>query len=272
MTERRNIAVLFDADNTPATLAEAVLEEVATYGRIVVKRAYGNWSKPILSPWLGILNRLAIKAEQQTDYVSGKNATDIALIIDAMDLLYKNLYDAFVIVSSDSDFTPLAMRLHESGVFVIGVGESKTPVPFRNACDNFILLENLNRGNASISVTATSLDSSSRTPATKAETKQQHKMLTKAWISYQDEDGYCNVCSANSYLRRAKSDFDPRTFGAASLPQLLQRYPELYRVERFPGKGTVTIVGFKCLNPNPTIMQEMEVSLENKNQTDIENN
>ena len=138
MENLQKIAMLIDADNTQLAKLEAVIQEVNTLGRIVVKRAYGNWKKDTLKNWETELKRLAIKAEQQFDYVAGKNATDIALVIDAMHLLYRGIYDAFVIVASDSDYTPLALDLHESGVYVIGVGEAKTPESFRNSCDDFI--------------------------------------------------------------------------------------------------------------------------------------
>ena len=137
------MVVLIDSDNTQIKKLELVLQEISTHGRIIVKRAYGNWKKETLKNWEDEIKRLAIKAEQQFDYVSGKNATDMALVIDAIELLNSGIYDAFVIVSSDSDFTPLSIKLHESGVYVIGVGEKKTPESFRNSCDEFIFLENL---------------------------------------------------------------------------------------------------------------------------------
>ena len=122
MENFQKIAVLIDADNTQLSKLEAVLHEVSTYGRIVVKKAYGNWRKDSLKNWEPELKRLAIRAEQQFDYVAGKNTTDIAMVIGAMDLLHNNMYDALVLVSSDSDFTPLAIRLRESGLYIIGAG------------------------------------------------------------------------------------------------------------------------------------------------------
>ena len=148
MENLQKIAMLIDADNTQLAKLEAVQQEISTRGRIVVKRAYGNWRKDALKNWENELKRLAIKAEQQFDYVSGKNATDMALVIDAVNMRYKDIYDAFVIVASDSDYTPLAINLHESGVYVIGVGEKKTPEAFRNSCDEFIFLENLGSSNS----------------------------------------------------------------------------------------------------------------------------
>ncbi len=143
--EVRRIAVLIDADNTSLGCLEDVLMELSIRGRIIVKRAYGNWKKEELKNWPEEINKLAIRAVQQFDYVAGKNATDIALVIDALDLLYTDNYDAFALVSSDSDYTPLAIRLHESGAYVYGVGRSNTSKSFVNACDEFIILENLLR-------------------------------------------------------------------------------------------------------------------------------
>ena len=143
MDNLKNIVLLIDADNTRLAKLEDVIREVSSKGRIAVKRAYGNWRKDILKNWEAELKRLAIKAEQQFDYATHKNATDIALAVDAMQLLNKSIYDAFVIVSSDSDFTPLAIALRESGMYVIGAGETQTPESFRYSCDEFIFLENI---------------------------------------------------------------------------------------------------------------------------------
>ena len=148
MNDSDKIAILIDADNTQLQKLDAIMTEISTRGRIVVKRAYGNWKKRNLSRWENELKRLGIKAEQQFDYVSGKNATDMALVIDAMDLLSSDAFDSFVIVSSDSDFTPLAIRLHESGANIVGIGVQTTPESFRNACDDFLFLENLTNDDA----------------------------------------------------------------------------------------------------------------------------
>lgn len=191
----------------------------------MVKRAYGNWRKDSLKNWEVEIKRLAIKAEQQFDYVTGKNATDMALVIDTIELLYSNIYDAFVIVSSDSDYTPLAIKLHESGVYVMGVGEKKTPESFRNACDEFLFLENIS------TVVEEELPTSPVSDAgEKNDIASIHNLLKKAWEAFQDEDGYTNVSNAGNYIKRTKPDFDCRTYGFTKLSELLRAYPDRYEV------------------------------------------
>ena len=254
----QKMVLLVDADNTQLSKLEAVIEEVSLHGRIIVKRAYGNWKKDTLKNWETELKRLAIKAEQQFDYVAGKNATDIALVIDAMHLLYRGIYDAFVIVASDSDYTPLALDLHESGVYVIGVGEAKTPESFRNSCDDFIYLENLNDEpdeggadkedegepkDARVEKKAVSKaddakggaqkpaqkngDEKLRQPGKNA-MKKVHALLRLAWDKYQDAEGYVNIGAAGSYIKRARPDFDVRSYGYHKLPQLIEAFPDRY--------------------------------------------
>lgn len=251
MTELQHIVVLIDADNTQLSKLEAAIREVSSFGRIVVKRAYGNWKKETLKNWEDELKRLAIKAEQQFDYVSGKNATDIALVIDAIDLLNKNIYDAFVIVASDSDYTPLSIKLHESGVYVIGIGEKKTPESFRNSCDEFIFLENL-----SINVSSASFSSGAPDSANSSEDSEKapednideiHTLLKVASDKYQDDDGFVNVSSAGTFIKRTKPDFDSRSYGYIKLPQLIAAFPQKYEMKKFKGKGTVQIIAYKCL-------------------------
>lgn len=255
MKNLERIAMLIDADNTQLSKLEAVIQEISAKGRIVVKRAYGNWRKETLKNWEEELKRLAIKAEQQFDYVSGKNATDMALVIDTLDLLHRGLYDAFVIVASDSDYTPLAIKLHESGVYVMGVGEKNTPVAFRNACDEFVFLENLNKttdshqgknigkttGKKEMEASETEEESQSD------DMREIHKLLRIAWDKYQENDGYVNVSSAGQYIKRAKPDFDARTYGFSKLPDLIEAFPRKYSMKRYRGKGTVTIIAYKCI-------------------------
>jgi len=257
------MVVLIDADNTQLKKLEAALQDISTHGRIVVKRAYGNWKKESLKNWENKIKRLAIKAEQQFDYVTGKNATDMALVIDAIELLNSGIYDGFVIVSSDSDYTPLSIKLHESGVYVIGVGEHKTPESFRNSCDQFIFLENLADIQPSNNDAETALSDkpgaeNDSKPSDDQEDKEVdsvnpdseiqvvHSLLKKAWETYQDDDEYVNISSAGIYIKRVKPDFDVRSFGYSKLPKLIEAYPTMYDIKRYPGKGTVTIVAYKC--------------------------
>lgn len=279
MNELQKIAVVIDADNTQLSKIGAVLREISTYGRIVVKRAYGNWRKDELKNWESEIKRLAIKAEQQFDYVSGKNATDMALVIDTIELLYTNIYDAFVIVSSDSDYTPLAIKLHESGVYVMGVGEKKTPISFKNACDEFLLLENISTSPETVQVEKnppigkSDVVEETSTPATNVPVEngnkavcnsstpdgsiesddvdgidEIHSLLKNAFNTYQNEEGFANVAAVGPFIKRAKPDFDCRTYGYTKLPELLGAFPDKYEVKRYPGKGTVTIVAYKCLD------------------------
>lgn len=308
MQELQKIAVVIDADNTQISKLEDVFHEISTRGRIVVKRAYGNWHKPTLKNWGEIIKRLAVKAEQQFDYVSGKNATDMALVIDTIELLYTNLYDAFVIVSSDSDYTPLAIKLREAGVYVMGVGEKKTPVAFRNACDEFLFLENCSssvEGNdahdvvSSFQSDAQDAASSSQSDAQDAVSSPQkekaevsispnnekeestkqlkedvqktdstpiassapaeensekkndlneiHALLEKAYDTFQDEDGWVNVAKVGLFLRRAKPDFDSRTYGFQKLSLFLKNFPEKYDVKIVGEKPNIIAV-YRCVS------------------------
>lgn len=248
MENLQRIVMLIDADNTQIGKLEDVIGEISTHGRIVVKRAYGNWRKDILKNWEKELKRLAIKAEQQFDYVNGKNATDMALVIDTMNLLHKDIYDCFVIVASDSDYTPLAINLHESGVYVIGVGEKKTPEAFRNSCDEFIFLENLGRANElKLPISKENDDEDDEyEPAEDYDIEKIHNLLKIASDKYQDDEGFVNVSSAGQFIKRVRPDFDVRTFGYLKLPKLIEAFPDRYEIKKYQGKGTVLIIAYRC--------------------------
>ena len=267
MENFQKIAVLIDADNTQLTKLEAVLHEVSTYGRIVVKKAYGNWRKDSLKNWESELKRLAIRAEQQFDYVAGKNTTDIAMVIGAMDLLHTNMYDALVLVSSDSDFTPLAIRLRESGLYIIGAGVTTTPESFKNACDDFILIDYLAKADDKPAAEHTAEPAAKKpaaepTPAAepepapapepepapkKPDIREIHNLLHIASEKYQDADGFVNVSSSGLYIKRVKPDFNVRAYGYSKLPELLAAFPNKYQIKRYEGKGGATIIAYKCL-------------------------
>ena len=257
MEDLQSIVLLIDADNTQLSKLEDIIREISTHGRIVVKRAYGNWKKDVLKNWEEEIKRLAIKAEQQFDYVSGKNATDMALVIDTISLLHRGIYDAFVIVASDSDYTPLAIHLHESGVHVIGVGEKKTPISFRNSCDEFICLENLGAEKKSRSTASpgprrknkdtaeNNVDVSTEQDEPEESINWVHDLLREASDRYQDDDGYVNVSSAGQFIKRVKPDFDVRSFGFLKLPKLIEAFPDRYEMIKYPGKGKVKIVAYR---------------------------
>ena len=233
--ELRQIAVLIDADNTQLAKINAVLQKVSQYGRIAVKRAYGNWKKEILKNWESELNRLAIKAVQQFDYVAGKNATDIALVIDAIDLLYRHLYDTFIIVSNDSDYTPLVVKLREAGSYVIGVGTASAVESFRNACDDFLFLENF-----------TGIPISSAPQFDTNDLDEIHDILKKAHRSYQNSSGFTDAAIAGNQILLVKPDFDCRRYGFKKLTEFLEAFPERYMVVR-QKYGSCSIVTYRYL-------------------------
>jgi len=238
------IAVLIDADNAQLKALKAILDEIFKYGRIIVKKAYGDWKNPSLKNWEDELKQLAIKPEQQFAYTKGKNATDFALVIDAMDLLYTNNYNAFVIVCSDADYTPLAIRLRETGAYIFGVGEDKTPTAFRNSCDSFILTRHLldktdgtEEGvgkNGIVEIDVVKEDSGTY------DLSEIHKLLKTASVTYQDDDGWVNAATAGNYIKRARPDFEFNAYGFSKLSDLLRQHTDMYKTKiQSTGKGTV---------------------------------
>jgi len=210
------MAVLIDADNTSASHAGALLEEVARYGVPTVKRAYGDWTTQQLVGWKKALNQHAIQPVQQFAYTQGKNSTDSALIIDAMDLLYSGNLEAFAIVSSDSDFTRLATRLRESGKTVYGLGRRRTPPSLVAACDKFIYLEVL--GNSADD--DENADEAEPAAEEQAPLPDLQKLLTSAIDATSDDDGWAHLGSVGSYLGSSQSSFDPRNYGFGKLVTL----------------------------------------------------
>jgi uncharacterized protein (TIGR00288 family) len=214
MTDDSRIAVLIDADNTSPKLIKEMFEELAGYGTITVKRAYGDWTNPHLNSWKDVLLGNAISPQQQFAYTYGKNATDSALIIDAMDLLYSGNVGGFAIVSSDSDFTPLATRLRESGKRVIGVGQRKTPKAFVEACEKFVFLEVLTR------------DDGAADQAKDDQPRPIQSVLTKALnkVDTDDED-WASLNALGNHLSRTDPSFDPRNYGFGKLTDLVKAQP-----------------------------------------------
>ena len=245
------IAVLIDADNTQFSKLKAILDEISKYGRIIVKKAYGNWKSPELKKWEDEIKQLAIKPEQQFAYTKGKNATDIALVIDAMNLLYTDNYDAFVIVSSDADYTPLAIKLRETGAYIFGVGEDKTPAAFRNSCDSFILTKHLTDSKEKPTSPANGDDWVEESTPVYEEShviniSEIHKLLKTASKTYQDDDGWVNAATAGNYLKRARPDFDIKAYGYDKLLELFLDYPDIYETKKQQvGKGIVVTFRIK---------------------------
>ncbi|GAA1934895.1 NYN domain-containing protein [Nocardioides hwasunensis] len=226
------IAVLIDADNTSHRYAEALLDEIAKYGNPTIKRAYGDWTNARLSGWSKELNARAIRGMHQGAFTSGKNSTDSALIIDAMDLLYDGNVEAFALVTSDSDFTSLALRLRESGKVVYGLGGAKTPASLQNACDKFIRLELL--GDDDGEADPESDPGAGQEPAENADREPSHapeinlqSALTKAVNAVADDDGWATPGAVGNHLRRTHPSLDPRTYGHRGLEALLRDQPFL---------------------------------------------
>jgi hypothetical protein len=225
------MAVLIDADNTSAGHAGLLLEELARYGVPTVKRAYGDWTTQNLVRWKDELHRNAIQPVQQFAYTTGKNSTDSALIIDAMDLLYSGNLDAFAIVSSDSDFTRLATRLRESGKTVIGLGRRRTPASLVAACDRFIYLEVLEQQQDAAASPQEPTDPESAPPL-----PDLRAILTSAINGTSQDDGWSPLSAVGSYLGNRNASFDPRNYGFAKLTSLAraQDYVELDQTSSQP--------------------------------------
>jgi len=213
-----NLAVLIDGDNIPSANVKEMMEEIAKYGNPTIKRIYGDWTKPDLSKWKKVLLENAITPIQQYAYTAGKNATDSAMIIDAMDILYSEKVNGFCLVSSDSDFTKLATRLREAGLLVIGIGEKKTPTPFIVACDKFIYIEILkNRAKEKEDED----DKEAEKEAFDKITPKEIKLIAATITDLSDDDGWAFLGDVGSLLQKKRPNFDPRNFGFQKLTPLI---------------------------------------------------
>lgn len=232
--ENAKVAVLIDADNAQALVAENILKEIARYGTTTVKRAYGDWTTPDLGPWKECLHRLAIQPMQQFRYTLRKNATDAALIIDAMDLLHAGNVDIFCLVSSDSDFTRLATRIRESGKKVYGFGEQKTPDPFVKACDKFVFTEILRHARLDKDQAAT-----------------LEYILRPAVESCAREEGWALLAAVGQLAAKNHPSFDSRNYGCAKLGELVEKQAYL-EVKSVPDKSGSPISHFYVRLKAPT--------------------
>lgn len=253
--ENLRLAVLIDGDNAPRDCLKSIMEEIAIYGTPMIKRIYGDWASHGLASWKDSLLENAVTPKQQFAYTTGKNATDSAMIIDAMDILYTGKTDGFVLVSSDSDFTPLAIRLRESGMYVIGIGEEKTPKAFVQACDKFIRIEVIRdrykktekaaKAPAKTAAKKTAAQSKAektaeKAPAStvKASTKraaaEEKKpavpdgvidLIADSVADLADDDGYIDLSNLGNLIIKKQPDFDPRTYGFGKLSTMLKNLP-----------------------------------------------
>lgn len=223
MNKADNLAILIDADNASADIVEGLFREVAKYGIASTKRIYGDWTDTQLGKWKNCLLDYAIIPVQQFAYTKGKNATDMAMIIDAMDLLYSDIFDGFCIVSSDSDFTRLASRIRENGLTVYGFGESKTPDSFRKACDKFIITDYLRHEekghqNELKGVINLNLEKHNKI---KGNTKLI-STIREAIDTHSDDTGWASLGGIGSYINRVLSDFDVKTYEFTKLSDLIK--------------------------------------------------
>lgn len=223
--EKQKIALFIDADNAPASKFEDVLSELATYGVVTIRKAYGNWTSPHLKSWQELLHENAIQPIQQFDLTKGKNASDIALVIDAMDVIYTKNIDVMCFVSSDCDFTPMVTRALAEGKVVIGFGERKTPSPFVNACSKFLYLDKQPKVDD---------DSESKPKNIKSDTKLIN-LLRQAIEATEDDDGWAALGPVGSYISN-KTSFDSRNYGYRNLSSLFKAI-DLFEVKQGAGKS-----------------------------------
>ena len=234
------LAVLIDADNASPAAIEGLLAEVAKYGTAHVKRAYGDWTGTSLRGWKEQLLDQSIQPIQQFAYTTGKNATDAAMVIDAMDLLYSGRFDGFCLVSSDSDFTRLAARIRESGLTVYGFGERKTPKSFVAACDKFIYLENLTAPQADAPA---AVSPPRATPAAKLKRDAALvNLLRNAVEAGSDDDGWAPLGGVGNIITKQRPDFDSRTYGYAKLSDLMAATTLFDLERRGPGDGKAAVI------------------------------
>ncbi|AZQ66046.1 NYN domain-containing protein [Silicimonas algicola] len=214
--DRPLYAVLIDADNIPARFAGAILKEITSFGEPALRRVYGDWSSGRLNNWTKAVRDLGLVAHQETANTVGKNASDIGLVIDAMDILHTGRFDGIVLVSSDSDFTALANRAREQGIDVIGIGEAKAPESLRNVCNRFILLENI------IDEPAPVEKGTDASVSTKQNPTQAIPLILKAMDKINADDEWYALGQLGQYVTRDNPDFDPRTYGKRKLSDLVE--------------------------------------------------
>ncbi len=234
------LAVLIDADNVPYSNIKGMLEEIARYGTPTFKRIYGDWTKPTLSGWKTVLLENAITPVQQYSYTSGKNSSDSALIIDAMDILYTGHIDGFCIISSDSDFTRLATRLREAGKKVFGIGEKKTPYAFIAACNKFIFIEILQKETKEDIINKPSAKKAGKKkPEAPGMNADLQKLIITSINDLAEEDGWVFLSTIGNHIIKKEPSFDPRNYGFKKLLDIIKNIPAIEMEERTTGKNSV---------------------------------
>ncbi len=263
------LAVLIDADNVPYAQVKPMMEEIAKYGTPTFKRIYADWTKPTVSGWKRVLLDNAITPIQQYSYSKGKNSSDSAMIIDAMDILYSGKVDGFCIVSSDSDFTRLAIRLREAGMTVIGLGERKTLPPFITACDKFIYLEILKEraeaedendeeeeDNEKTKAKSKGAKKASVKSTTAPALRSIKKLITDSIKDIADETGWVFLGDLGNFIIKRKADFDPRNFGFQKLLPLIKSLNNVDIDERETGKGNIRHIFVKVKEKKPPVKKK----------------
>ncbi len=245
MKENINLAVLIDGDNIPSANVKDMMEEIAKYGNPTIKRIYGDWTRPGLTKWKNLLLENAITPIQQYGYTSGKNATDSAMIIDAMDILYSGKVEGFCLVSSDSDFTRLATRLREAGMLVIGIGEKKTPNPFIVACDKFIYIEILRTQSEDKAETK----STSKSAVDKI-TNKEIALISSTINDLSDEEGWAFLGDVGSLIQKKSPNFDSRNYGFEKLTPLIKSINKFEIEQRDNPKGRSRLIYVKIKEKN----------------------
>lgn len=250
-------AVLIDADNVPYANVKGMMEEIAKYGTPTFKRIYGDWTKPTVSGWKNVLLENAITPIQQYSYTSGKNATDSAMIIDAMDILYTGKVDGFCIISSDSDFTRLALRLREAGVKVIGMGQKKTPLPFIAACDQFIYIEILSEKVIDVIKEDDKKEESAAGNTIKHLDKRAIQLIASSITDLADESGWAFLGEVGKLILKKEPDFDSRNYGFKKLGQLIKSTQHFEIDERQTDKSNIKLIYIRVKPVNKTVNKKV---------------
>jgi len=257
-------AVLIDADNVPYSNVKGMMEEIAKYGTPTFKRIYGDWTKPTVSGWKSVLLENAITPIQQYSYTTGKNATDSAMIIDAMDILYTGKVDGFCIISSDSDFTRLALRLREAGVKVIGMGQKKTPSPFIAACDKFIYIEILSEANRGQAKEEDKKEETTQGATIKSLDTKTVQLIAASIGDLADEAGWAFLGEVGNLILKKEPDFDPRNYGYKKLGQLIKNIPDFETDERHTDKSNIKLVYIRVKPKNKSSEASRKPNKRNK--------